>query len=133
MYIYIFNFNERSMAVWFLSFLGSITHRFSLMYRNRGELVVGKLKWSPFFKVPNFLILETRKSIRGSQGMGELFVHMLIPSSLSSCWRSSRAHDCLLTLKLDLGIRRILIPSLGFEMYVLPIVPRLEATSRTHP
>lgn len=53
------------------------------MYLNCSKLVVEKLNWNPFFKLPSFLILETSKSIRGSQGMGEFYFFVLIPSSLS--------------------------------------------------
>lgn len=76
------------------------------------------------FKVPSFLILETRRSIRGSQSMGELFIHVLIPSSLSSCWRShQRVHVCLLTLKLDLAFAGSSFPPLFLRCVFFPLFP----------
>lgn len=104
------------------------------MHLNGSELVVEKLKWNPFFKVPSFLILETRKSIRGSQEMWGFYFHVLIPSCLSFSWRRSlRAHDCLNPQTGPGHLEDSPSPTLVFEMYVLPIVPILDATSGTQP
>lgn len=59
-YVCIYLISMEEAWLWFRNEVneGRLARRFSRMYRNRGELVMEKLKWRPFFKVPNFLILE---------------------------------------------------------------------------
>lgn len=51
-------------------------------------------------RFPVFLFLRQGSlSLRGSHEIGEIFFHVFIPSSLSSCWRRSwRTHNHMLTL-----------------------------------